>query len=390
MKKILSALLPLLLFTFACNHTPDANKVLDKFAQANKNAFHIVWTLSYKSAMHNDTSTSLASAWTVKNDADTNWYGHILVKDQNGNLGIYYNGQGFEYNKSGNVLVLYPQKYAEYAAYMNKSDFIKYLLNPGKLREVTNDTANKVTVLDTTYNGTPAWAIKINLPDNADMHNRSKIFFFDKEQYNLLGIENKSYIIWGWSWNSVKIDSVNPDINPQYISQTLENLKKTAKIDTLKIDEDEGGYDLLQIGTLAPEVYGHVYQTKDTFLLSQQNAQLYVIDFWFQTCQPCMRAIPYLMDLYKKYKDKGLLVIGVNSVDNNPDRYGYLKKFIEFKKITYPIIMTERKVDLSYKVPGYPTVYVLDKDKHIIYHEVGFDPDKKLREIDSIVTNYFK
>ena len=54
-------------------------------------------------------------------------------------------------------------------------------------------------------------------------------------------------------------------------------------------------------------------------------------------------------------------------------------------KITYPIIMTESKVDISYKVPGYPTVYVLDENRHIIYHGVGFNREKKLQAIDSIV-----
>ncbi len=390
MKKIVLLLIPVLLFTFSCNQKPDANKLIENFSAQAPKAFHITWKFAYKSAMRKDTSTSYTQAWAIQSATDTNWHGNVMVKDKYGNMGFYYNGQGYEYSKRSNGLILYPQEYAQYAAYINKSDFLMYILNPDKLKDIVKDTSNKVSVIDTTYNKQPSWALKIQLPDNADRHNQSQIFFFGKKKYNLLGVENKSYIIWGWSWNSVQIDSLVPNIDKNYIAQSLNNLKKTAKLDTMKLDEGEGGYDLLKIGTLAPEIYGHIYQTNDTFLLSKENAQLYVIDFWYQTCQPCMRAIPYLVDLYNKYKDKGLLVIGVNSVDNIPSRYGYLKKFIEFKKIDYPIIMTQRKVDMSYKVPGYPTLYVLDKDHKIVYHEVGFDPDKKLKAIDSIVTARFK
>ncbi len=385
MKKTLLLIVPLLILFISCNKTPDANDLINKLSEKQHTDFYITWKFSYKNPMKNDTTTSYTRAWAVYRENDTNWYGDVLVTDEYGNTGIYYNGQGYEYNKRRNRLILYPDKYAQYAAYINRSDFITYLLNPDKLRQIINDTTNKVTITDTTYKDHQAWVINIKLPDNADTHNRSQSFFFDKKTYQLLGIENKSYIIWGWSWNSIQIDTFTTGIGKNYIANTLEKIKSTARIDTMKLDEGEEGYNLLQLGTLAPEIYGHIYQTKDTFVLSQQHAKLYVIDFWYQTCQPCMRAIPYLVDLYNNYKDKGLLVLGVNSVDNIPSRYGYLKKFIEFKKITYPVIMTERKVDMSYRVPGYPTLYVLDENHKIIFHEVGFDPEKKLTAIDSIV-----
>ncbi len=385
MKKALFGVI-LVLFAFSCNQKPSADKLVKKFSKNSKKAFQITWTFESSGIINKDTSSYHSKAWAVYNETDTNWYGDVMVEDEAGNIGIYYKGQGFEYNKSRNRLTLYPQKYAKSAAEMNNNYFIKYLLNPEKLKKQIQDTTNKVSVMDTNFAGHAAWALRIQEPDGVDYHDLRRTYFFDKKSYNLLGIETNAYFIWDWLWNRIMVDSFSTDIDPDIIAQTLKDLQSKAKLDTMNIEEEEEEvYDLLQIGTLAPEVYGHVFQTKDTFVLSRQNAKLYVIDFWFQFCGACLHSIPYLIDLYNKYKDKGVLVIGVNSIDNNPQRYSYLKKFVKVKKITYPIIMTESKVDISYKVPGYPTVYVLDENRHIIYHEVGFNLEKKLQAIDSIV-----
>ena len=37
----------------------------------------------------------------------------------------------------------------------------------------------------------------------------------------------------------------------------------------------------------------------------------YVVEFWATWCGPCRQSIPHLNDLYKKYKGKGLSIIGV-------------------------------------------------------------------------------
>ena len=118
MKKALFGVI-MVLFAFSCNQQPSANKIVKKFSKNSMKAFHISWTLSYKSAMRNDTSSSRAKAWAVYNETDTNWYGDVMVENEAGNIGIYYKGQGFEYDKSRNTLTLYPQKFAKYAANMN-------------------------------------------------------------------------------------------------------------------------------------------------------------------------------------------------------------------------------------------------------------------------------
>lgn len=63
---------------------------------------------------------------------------------------------------------------------------------------------------------------------------------------------------------------------------------------------------------ILPDVNG-----KQVSLLADiANHDITIIDFWASWCGPCMREIPNLKEAYKKYKDKGLDIVGV-SLDEN-------------------------------------------------------------------------
>ena len=80
--------------------------------------------------------------------------------------------------------------------------------------------------------------------------------------------------------------------------------------------------------------------------------------------------------LYMEYKDAGLKIFGVNSVDNRPHSLNYLHKFISKREIGYDIIMTKPEVDLMYKIKQYPTMYIIDKAGKIALVELGYNEEK--------------
>src|SRR5499426_2034115 len=60
------------------------------------------------------------------------------------------------------------------------------------------------------------------------------------------------------------------------------------------------------------------------FKLSDYRGKVLVVDFWATYCPPCVRQVPQLAQLSKKYRDKGLEVIGLTS-DEEADQENVVK-----------------------------------------------------------------
>ena len=101
-----------------------------------------------------------------------------------------------------------------------------------------------------------------------------------------------------------------------------------------------------------------------------------ILDFWYTHCPPCVRAVPALSELYREKKDEGLKIFGLNSVDNQPRSLPNLKRFLEKRNVSYDIILTQPRVDLQYKINGYPSIYIIDKQGKIARVEIGFSEEK--------------
>ena len=55
--------------------------------------------------------------------------------------------------------------------------------------------------------------------------------------------------------------------------------------------------------------------------LANFKGQYLLIDFWASWCIPCRKGNPHLLDIYTKYKSKGLEIIGVSDDDRNPSAW---------------------------------------------------------------------
>ncbi len=107
-------------------------------------------------------------------------------------------------------------------------------------------------------------------------------------------------------------------------------------------------------------------------------------------CGPCVQAIPYLNELKKKYGKKGLQVLGLDLYDGGEKKKPSLKRFIEKAEIDYPVIIIEPKDVDNYHVTSWPTIYLLDKDKKIIYKSRGFSEKKFTDTLETIIKEYLK
>lgn len=89
----------------------------------------------------------------------------------------------------------------------------------------------------------------------------------------------------------------------------------------------------------------------------------YILEFWATWCPPCKQSIPHLNEVYKKYKDKGLSIIGVTDEDKQTVR--------NFEK-TVPIEYTVgfdpyKKLNEDFGIKGIPHAMIVDSAGKIVW-----------------------
>ena len=69
----------------------------------------------------------------------------------------------------------------------------------------------------------------------------------------------------------------------------------------------------LLVGKPAPEIPGVVaWKNSDPIKLADLRGKVVLLDFWGYWCKPCLAEMPKIFDLYEKYHDQGLEVVGVH------------------------------------------------------------------------------
>jgi len=98
-----------------------------------------------------------------------------------------------------------------------------------------------------------------------------------------------------------------------------------------------------------------------------------LIDFWTYSCINCLRALPYVEGWAAKYKDAGLVVIGVHTPEFafEKDRSN-VEKAVRDLKVNYPVaIDSDYKIWQAFKNEYWPAHYFIDAKGRIRYHHFG-------------------
>lgn len=106
-----------------------------------------------------------------------------------------------------------------------------------------------------------------------------------------------------------------------------------------------------------------------TLDLSELKGKIVVVNFWATWCPPCRAEIPDFVEVYNRFKSKGLEIVGI-SVDEMTPRQ--LQPFIVKNKMSYPVAMATAKLLKDYgPISAIPTTFVVDKKGVVRYAQEG-------------------
>ena len=144
-----------------------------------------------------------------------------------------------------------------------------------------------------------------------------------------------------------------------------------------------GGGGGIKEGDDAPMFTGQTIDNKQLNYAQLKGKNVVILDFWSIYCASCIEEMPKLIDIYNEFRDKGLVVVGVNL-----DSFGTHRvvKFMDGMdtKINFPVIIDKtRQVATSFNAMVLPTTLLIDASGKIRYYHVGYKPgdEKQLRGV---------
>lgn len=116
--------------------------------------------------------------------------------------------------------------------------------------------------------------------------------------------------------------------------------------------------------------------------LSSHAGKVIFLDIWASWCAPCAKEMPFLVEAYEKYKERGFVVIAVSVDDKRKNIEKFFERRLKGARPAFPVLHDpEKKVGELYKVIGMPSTVIIGKDGKITYGpKVGFE-DSHIAEL---------
>ncbi len=143
-----------------------------------------------------------------------------------------------------------------------------------------------------------------------------------------------------------------------------------------KLKEGEPMFDMLtgtDYGNAPDFTAGGEWINSDPLSLRDLKGKVVLVDFWTYTCINCIRTLPYIKSWWEKYKDKGLVIVGVHTPEFEFEKdINNVKKAVTDFGLTYPIMQdNEYATWRAYANRYWPAKYMVDKTGKIRYTHFG-------------------
>lgn len=118
----------------------------------------------------------------------------------------------------------------------------------------------------------------------------------------------------------------------------------------------------------APEFeLGGTWLNSSPLTMSSLRGKVVLVDFWTYTCINCIRTLPHVTSWYEKYKDKGLVVVGIHTPEFEFEKkIENVKDAIKQFEINYPVLQDNDYLNWNaYSNQYWPAEYLIDAQGRI-------------------------
>jgi peroxiredoxin len=156
-------------------------------------------------------------------------------------------------------------------------------------------------------------------------------------------------------------------VHYEHVQASLDDPQFAAAM--AKLDTDDGRRQAADFAL--QDLHGQTWALKDL------RGKVVLVNFWATWCPPCRKEMPDLQSLYKKYKDKGLVILAVSDEES-----AKVKPFVAEQDVKYPILLDPgKKVGELFQVQGIPRTFVYDRSGKLVAQAIDMRTKKQFQEM---------